>query len=395
MLSLASAFTNDRHRKAGGNMQALYWNGSGSLEWHEEPEPAITAPTDALVRPIAVSTCDLDQAIIHAEEPIPGSEQPYAIGHEGVGEVLEVGPGVTGLRPGDVVAIAYHISCGTCDRCLEHRPLFCRTSYDGAIATYGVPIGKDYGGLFSDLVRVPFADQTLVRLPPSVSALEAVSVGDNLTDAWRTVAPYLGERPGCDVLILGGSSIGLYAADIARALGAREVLYVDADRSRRELAERLGAHAQPPADFDPYRHANTITVNAAADASGGTLRSCLLATEPDGICVNTSLHFADPEMPLLHMFLNCLTLTGGLSHARPNMPAVLSLITSGRITPGLVATDVLDFETAAQMMAGAGFKPVFIRDPIMAPPERLRGAGGDYGPCQAALQPCWTLEDAA
>jgi threonine dehydrogenase-like Zn-dependent dehydrogenase len=355
-------------------MKALYWNGAGSLEWREAPQPAIATPTDALVRPIAVSTCDLDQAIIHADTPVPGSEQPFAIGHEGVGEVVEVGPAVRGLRPGDVVAIAYHLSCGACDRCQERRPLFCRASYDGAIATYGVPVGKDYGGLFSELVRVPFADQTLVLLPPNVSALEAVSVGDNLTDAWRTVMPHLAARPGGDVLIVSSGSIGLFAADLARALGAREVLYVDTDGSRCELAERLGARTCAMADHNPHEHGYAITVNATADVSGGTLRSCLLSTEPDGVCVNTSLHFADPQLPLLHMFLNCLTLTGGLSHARPNMPAVLALIAGGRITPGLVATDILPFDTAADAMASAGFKPVFVRDPIVASPERLRGA---------------------
>ncbi len=354
-------------------MKALYWDGSGSLGWREEPEPTITAATDALVRPIAVSTCDLDQAIVHADTPVPGSEQPFAIGHEGVGEVLEVGPGVTGIRPGDIVAIAYHISCGACDRCHEQRPLFCRVSYDGTIATYGVPIGRDYGGLFSDLVRVPFADQALVRLPPNVSALEAVSVGDNLTDAWRTVAPHLAARPGSDVLILGSGSIGLYAANIAAALGARDVLYVDADQYRCELAERLGARTCELSGFDPHQHRYPITVNAAADASGGALRACLFATEPDGVCVNTSLHFSDPEVPLLYMFLNCLTLTGGLSHARANMPAVLAQIAGGRISPGLVATDVLDFETSAETMVGAGFKPVFVRAPVLAEPGRLLG----------------------
>jgi len=352
-------------------MKALYWNGSGSLEWREDPEPTIVAPGDALVRPIAVSTCDLDQVIVRADTPVPGSEQPFAIGHEGVGEVLEVGPAVTTLRRGDVVAISYHISCGDCDRCQERRPLFCRSSFDEGIAMYGMPIGREYGGLFSDLVRVPFADHTLVRLPPSVSALDAVSVGDNLTDAWRTVAPYLASRPGADVLVLGGRSIGLYAVDIARARGARDVRYVDPDPARRELATRLGARACSPAELDPAERLYPITVNAAGDASGETLRTCLFAAEPDGVCVNTSLHFADPEVPLLHMFLNCLTLTGGLSHARANIPAVLASIAGGHITPGLVATDVLAFETAAEAIVEAGFKPVFVRDPIAAPVERL------------------------
>jgi alcohol dehydrogenase len=354
-------------------MRALYWDGAGSLEWREEPEPSIVAPTDAIVRPLAVSTCDLDQAIVHADQPVPGSEQPFGIGHEGVGEVIEVGPAVRGLCPGEVVAISYHHSCGACDRCLDDRPLFCRTTHDGAIAMYGMPIGADYGGLFSDLVRVPFADQGLVPLPPSVSALDAVSAGDNLTDAWRTVAPYLAHRPGADVLIAASGSIGLYATDIARALGAGEIRYLDADPARRELAESFGALADAPAELDPQARTYPITVNATADTSGSTLRTCLLATEPDGVCVNTSLHFSDPPVPLLHMFLNCLTLTGGLSHARANMPAVLALIASGRISPARVATEVLPFETAAEAIPEAGYKPVFVRDPIAAPPERTKG----------------------
>jgi threonine dehydrogenase-like Zn-dependent dehydrogenase len=354
-------------------MKALYWNGAGGLEWREEPEPSILSPTDALVRPLAVSTCDLDQTIVHAEEPVPGSEQPFAIGHEGVGEVLEIGPGVRALRPGDLVAIPYHLSCGMCDRCVDRRPLFCRTTHNGAPATYGVPIGADYGGLFSDLVRVPCADYGLVPLPPNVSALDAVSTGDNLTDAWRTVGPHLADRPGADVLVLGRGSIGLYATDLARALGAGEVSYVDADASRRALAESFGARASAPEEFEPQRRSYAITVNATADTSGGTLRSCLLATEPDGVCVNTSLHFADPPVPLLHMFLNCLTLTGGLSHARANMPAVLALLAGGRIAPQRVRTGVLPFETAAEAIPTAGFKPVFVRDPVAAAPEQVKG----------------------
>ncbi|MGD1059084.1 MAG: hypothetical protein ABR992_16900, partial [Solirubrobacteraceae bacterium] len=64
-------------------MKALYFDGSGGLEWKDDPTPVIQHATDALVRPIAVSTCDLDQAIVNGPQPVPGSEQPFAIGHEG------------------------------------------------------------------------------------------------------------------------------------------------------------------------------------------------------------------------------------------------------------------------------------------------------------------------
>jgi threonine dehydrogenase-like Zn-dependent dehydrogenase len=340
-------------------IEALYYDGAGKLEWREEPDPLIAAPSDALVRPIAVSTCDLDQAIIHGS--VPGSEQPFAIGHEGVGEVIEVGGAVTSVRPGDIVAIAYHVSCGRCDRCADALPLFCRETAADALAVFGLPIGADYGGLFSELIRVPFADHSLVRVPPNVSAVDAVSVGDNLTDAWRAVVPHLTRSPGADVLIMSEGSIGLFAADIARAYGAGRVRYVDPDPKRRALAKRFGADSAPPADFSSDEHEYAVSLVTHPDRAA--LHGALLATAPGGHCENLGFHFRDVELPLLAMHLKCLHFRSSLSNARSYMPAVLELLSSGRITPGLVATEVLAFETAADALPGAGFKPVFVRGP--------------------------------
>jgi threonine dehydrogenase-like Zn-dependent dehydrogenase len=338
-------------------MQALYYDGAGALEWREDPSPTIQSPTDALVRPLAVSTCDLDQAIIHGS--VPGSEQPFAIGHEGVGEVLEVGAAITKLTPGDAVAIPYHISCGHCDRCADELPLFCRASAPEALAVFGIPIGADYGGLFSDTVRVPFADHSLLRLAPNVSPLDAVSVGDNLTDAWRALVPHLRRRPGADVLIMGNGSIGLYGADIARACGAGRVRYVDRDPVRLELAERLGAESTAAESFSPTEHEYEITLVTHGDPVA--LRRALLATAPGGHCENFGFHFNEVELPLLAMHLKCLHFRSALSNARSHMPAVLHLLSSGRLHPELIRTEVLPFESAAEALPGAGFKPVFVR----------------------------------
>jgi threonine dehydrogenase-like Zn-dependent dehydrogenase len=341
-------------------VKALYYRGSiGGLEWREDPKPEILAPSDALVRPIAVSTCDLDQAIVHTT--VPGAEQPFAIGHEGVGEVIEVGAAVTRLRPGDVVVIPYHLSCGACDRCNDDLPLFCRETAAEALAVYGVPVGADYGGLFSDLVRVPFADHGLVRLPPSVSPLDAVSVGDNLTDAYRAIAPRLRARPGSDVLIMSAGSLGLYAADIARAYGARVVRYVDSSARRRELAEHFGAEVSAPDAFDPgeHEHAISLVTHGNVDA----LRAAILATGPGGAVENLGFHFADVPLPVAAMHFKCMTFRSAMSNARPLIPEVLALVASGRISPRLVQTAVLPFEEAAEALPGAGFKPVFVRDP--------------------------------
>jgi alcohol dehydrogenase len=341
-------------------MRALYYDGAGGLEWHEDPAPVLVDACDALVRPIAVSTCDLDQAIIRSPRPIPGSEQPFALGHEGVGEVIEVGEGVSDMRPGDIVAIAYHISCGRCDRCADELPLFCRATAADALAVFGIPMGRDYGGLFSELIRVPFADYSLVRLPSSVSPLQAVSVGDNLTDAWRAIVPHLRRRPGADVLIVSGGSAGLYAVDIARASGAGLVRYVDRDPSRLQSAASLGAETATMEEFAAGQHEYEITVNCSDSRTA--LRNAVLSTAPGGHCENMAFHFRDVEMPLLAMHLRCVHFRSSLANVRPHMPAVLELLSSGRIVPQLVATDVLPFETAAEAIPSAGFKPVFVRE---------------------------------
>jgi len=342
-------------------MKALYYRGSeGGLEWREDPEPAILAASDALVRPLAASTCDLDQAIVHSS--VPGAEQPFAIGHEAVGEVIEVGPAVTELRPGDQVVIPYHLSCGACDRCCDELPLFCRETAAEALAVYGVPVGEEYGGLFSELVRVPFADHGLVKLPPSVTALDAVSVGDNLTDAYRVIAPRLRARPGSDVLICSAGSLGLYAADIARAFGARTVRYIDASAERCELAIEFGAEASSAENFDPSER--EFGISLVTHGSVGALRTALLATEPGGAVENLGFHFADVPLPVAAMHFKCLTFRSAMSNARPLIPEVLALVASGRIDPRRVQTAVLPFEDAAEALPTAGFKPVFVRDPL-------------------------------
>jgi threonine dehydrogenase-like Zn-dependent dehydrogenase len=342
-------------------VKALYYRGSvGGLEWREDPAPAILAASDALVRPIAASTCDLDQAIVHST--VPGAEQPFAIGHEAVGEVLEVGAAVTRLRRGDLVVIPYHLSCGACDRCREDLPLFCRETAAEALAVYGVPVGAEYGGLFSELVRVPFADHGLVKLPPSVSPLDAVSVGDNLTDAYRAIAPRLRARPGSDVLILSAGSIGLYAADIARAYGAGVVRYVDASAQRRGLAAEFGAEVSAPEDFDPGERGYPVSL--VTHGSVDALRDALLAAGPGGEVENLGFHFADVALPVAAMHFKCVTFRSAMSNARPLIPEVLALVASGRISPRRVQTAVLPFDEAADALPRAGFKPVFVRDPI-------------------------------
>src|SRR5262245_32287514 len=154
-------------------MRALTFLGPGKLEWREAPDPVLRGPKEAVVRPVASTTCDLDRALVAGRAPLPG---PFALGHECVAEVVEVGEGVRSLRPGQLVVVPWHICCGECDRCRAGLTASCRAVTPRAM--YGTPIGGDWGGLFSELVHVPFADAMLVPVPPGVPAATVASASD-------------------------------------------------------------------------------------------------------------------------------------------------------------------------------------------------------------------------
>jgi alcohol dehydrogenase len=313
-----------------------------AVEWREVPEPELTDARDALVRPLAVALCDIDQPIIRGEAPFPG---PIALGHEFVGEVVEPGDD-SGLARGDRVAVPFQISCGRCERCERGQTGDCLTV--PPYSTYGFgAFGGDWGGALSDLVRVPFADFMAVPLPTGLAPVSAASVSDNIPDAWRAVAPGLEARPGADVLIVGGAgSIELYAIDIARTLRAGSVTYVDTDPDRLRLAEGLGAtviEGPPPRRLDPF----PVTVSAGTDRDA--LHLALRSTEPSGICTSVGIFF-EPEtpLPLLEMYTTGVHFHTGRCQARPVMPQILELIADGGLHPDLVTSNVVPWEDAAE-----------------------------------------------
>ncbi len=331
---------------------------AGALAWHDAPEPDLREDGDALVRPLAVATCDLDGPIVRGETPLPG---PIALGHEGVAEVLAVGGAVTSVRPGDRVVVPFQISCGECGRCRRGLTGNCERVADRSMFGFGA-FGGDWGGFLADTVRVPFADAMLVPAPAEVEPAAIASASDNLPDAWRTVAPHLAARPGAEVLVLGGGarSIGLYATGMAVALGAARVTYYDRDPRRLGIASDLGAEA---IDADPPPHAQRrFPIVLDAGASRASLASACRSTEPGGHCTHVGILY-EPEtpVPLLEMYTTGVTLHVGRAMARPAIPAVLDLVTSGRLDPSVVTDRVVPWEEAPAALLEQHTKLVFAR----------------------------------
>lgn len=338
-------------------MRELIFNGPAELAWRERPDPRIAHPEDAIVRPIAATTCDLDVAMIRGRTPFKG---PMALGHECVAEIVEIGPGVAGFHVGQLVVVSWHISCGRCHRCAaRRRPNTCSHFPRGA--AFGSPVDDQWGGLFSELVRVPYAPASLVPLPPGTDPTHWGSLSDNIPFGYELTVPHLEANPGADVLIMGGcGSVALYAAAFARAAGARQVDYVDTDRSRLEIAEKIGVNAIESA---PQRRMGSypIVVDASMDAEA--LRCAIRSTEPEGQCSSVGCHFGDVPFPMMDMYVRGIHFYTGRGQGRPNIEKAMAYLSAGRIDVAAVTTEVAPLEEAVELLSRGTMKPVLTQSP--------------------------------
>lgn len=340
-------------------MRALWYLKPGELEWRDVPEPELDGPDAAIVRPLAVATCDLDGPIVRGEVPAPG---PFPVGHEFVAEVVAVGASVTSVAADDRVSVPFQISCGQCPRCRAGLTADCRSVPAGS--AYGMgPLsdGLRWAGAVADLVGVPYADAMCVPLPPGLDPAALAGLSDNLVDGWRTVGPYLGVATEPRVLVFGRGSIGLYATAIAAALGA-EVSYVDPDPDRCRIAELVGASVIHEPPKERYR-AHPLVVHTAGTPDA--LRSAIASTTSSGVCVDTGIIFDnETPLPLFNMYVKGITLVTGRVHARPAMPKVLDLVTSGRLDLAPMVRATAPWSDAVDAWAGHTGRLALVRDPL-------------------------------
>jgi alcohol dehydrogenase len=340
-------------------VRQLLFEKRGKVRWEDVSEPALSSPAAAIVRPLAVATCDLDVGALRGAYPMAG---PYPFGHEAVAEVIEVGTAVGSVGIGDVVVVPFQISCGQCSSCLRGRTGNCQAHPKMSTFGLGTMGGLQWGGLLADLALVPHADAMLVPVPSGIDPVTIASASDNIADGWRCVGPQLAEEPAAEVLVVGGdsgsNSIGLYAAGLAVTAGASRVVYVDRDTARLEVAAALGAepyeHAEPPRKVGAF----PITVDASGSEAG--LRCALNSTAFDGRCTSPSVYLDDPSLPMFSMYSRCCTLHTGRAHARSAIPAVLDAVSRG-FDPSIVTSAVVAWSEAEIALADPPMKLVLSR----------------------------------
>ena len=348
-------------------MRELTFIRAGRLQWRECDAPTLQDPGDAIVRPFVAGRCDGDTLPIHRAvsramqlgmriglvDPIVGTicghipfQGPFAIGHECVAQVVEVGDDVTGLHPGQVVVVPWAVSCGSCPRCRRGLTAKCSTTRTSTLAAFGFgPASGPWGGMIADRIRVPFADHMLVPVPDGVDPVRIAAASDNLSDAWCCVVPPLRKRPGASVLVIGGAaqSIGLYAAGLAVANGASVVDYVDDRPQRLAIAEALGARIHRRARGFPQRY--DISVEATSTSAG--LDLALRSLNPGGLCTAVGYYLRPgTKVPMMHMYANDATLKVGVSHVRPLLPELLEFMAQTDFPAGQVTTLTAEWDDA-------------------------------------------------
>jgi threonine dehydrogenase-like Zn-dependent dehydrogenase len=378
-------------------MKQLTYAKKKTLEWWDIKEPELETAQDAIVRPLAAARCDGDKSFlfyditpmlqaglaVHYIDPVTRNlfgakpfKAPFAIGHECIAEVLSCGNEVKHIKVGDKVIVPWAISCGSCSHCLSGLTTKCLDAGETLISGFGFgeSLGP-WGGMVTDKFRVPFADHLLVKIPKGIDPVSLASASDNIPDGWRTVAPYLKEKPGAPVLIVGGAaeSISLYAAGIAVALGSSKVDYIDYLPARLEIAKSLGANPieMPKQNRGKWFRNNApkisgaypITVDASMNQDG--IRFAIRSLAPGGICTSVGFYFQKgTSLPLMQMYCNDSKFHTGISHPRACLPDVLDLIQIKKFQPEKITTLLANWDDAAQAFLERTTKVVVHRPSI-------------------------------
>ena len=246
-------------------MKALVYEGPRKVSVKEVPDAKIERPTDAVVRIRSTNICGSD---LHMYEGRTDMESGRVLGHENLGEVVEVGSGVDKLKVGDWVAIPFNVSCGHCENCEHGLTAFCLNANPSgtAGAAYGFADMGPYNGGQAEYLRVPWADFNCLRLPEDAEEkqLDYVMLADIFPTGYH-VTELAGLMPGESVVIFGGGPVGQMAALSATIKSASKVMVVDSHPDRLALAEKIGAIPIDYSKVDPIERVKELTNGKGAD----------------------------------------------------------------------------------------------------------------------------------
>jgi alcohol dehydrogenase len=335
-------------------MKALVYHGPGERGWDSVEDPTIIDPTDAIVRIDTSTICGTDLHILNGD--VPETTPGTVLGHEAVGTVQEVGAGVSTVAPGDRVLMSCISSCGRCR--------FCKEGHYGLCAGGGGWIfGHLIDGLQAEYARVPFADNSVYKVPERLSDEQVLFLADILPTSFEVGVLNGMVAPGDVVAIVGAGPIGLAAILTARLYTPGLIVAIDLAASRLESARRFGADTTiDNGGEDAVARVMELTDGLGADVAFeavGVPQTFELAAElirPGGRVANIGVHGHSAQLHLERLWIRDVTITTGLVDTY-SIPQLMRLIASGRLDPSLFATHRFALEDtmgAYDVFANAG-----------------------------------------
>jgi alcohol dehydrogenase len=321
-------------------MQALVYLGSEKKALNERPKPEIAAPTDAIVRITRTTICGTDLHILKGD--LASCKPGRILGHEGVGIIETAGPGVTSFKPGDRVLISCITSCGKC--------AYCRKLMFSHCATGGWILGNTIDGTQAEFVRIPHADNSLYPVPEGADEEALVMLSDILPTGFECGVLNGKVQPGSSVAIVGAGPIGLAALLTARFYSPAEIIMIDLDDNRLEVAKRLGASATINSrDGKVLDAVMQMTggrgVDTAIEAVGmpATFELCEQIVAPGGVIANIGVHGTQVALHLERLWDRNITITTRLVDT-VSTPMLLNVLRSRKIDPKFLITHRFKFD---------------------------------------------------
>ncbi|HVS90671.1 MAG TPA: zinc-dependent alcohol dehydrogenase family protein [Mucilaginibacter sp.] len=315
-------------------MKALVYHGPGKKAWEEKPRPVIKAPTDAIVRISKTTICGTDLHIMKGD--VPEVEDGRIIGHEGVGVIEEVGTAVSNFKPGDHVLISCITSCGKCSYCKKGMYSHCK---DG-----GWILGHLIDGTQAEFVRIPHADNSLYPIKNGADEEALVMLSDILPTGFECGVLNGQVKPGDVIAIVGAGPIGLAALLTAQFYSPAEIIMIDRDDNRLEVAKTFGATGTINFDKEnPIEKIKSLTdgigVDVAIEAVGvpSSFELCEDIIAPGGIIANIGVHGKKVDLHLEKLWAQNISITTRLVDT-VSTPLLLKTVESKKLQPKKLIT---------------------------------------------------------
>ncbi|MCM2322218.1 MAG: zinc-dependent alcohol dehydrogenase family protein [Oligoflexia bacterium] len=313
-------------------MWALVFNGPGQRSWEQRPKPRVQAPTDAVVKITKTTICGTDLHILKGD--VPAVQKGRILGHEGVGVIDSVGEAVGKFKKGDRVLISCITSDGRCGYC--RRAMYSHCEGGGWV------LGHLIDGTQAEYVRIPFADTSLYAIPKGADEEALVMLSDILPTGYECGVLNGEIQPGDSVAIVGAGPIGLATLLTAQFFSPSELIVVDLDDHRLEVAAKFGATQRiNSGKEDAVAKILALTgnrgVDVAIEAVGvpQTFDLCQRMISPGGRIANIGVHGKSVELRLQDLWIKNITLRTRLVDTE-STPLLLKTVTAGKVKPGML-----------------------------------------------------------